>query len=53
VNIATPWMLVTGCVLVGWVVPEFLAAIGKREAPTGLNVLCAVAGGLIAGAFVA
>ena len=52
VSIGTPWMLVTGCVIVGWIAPEILAAILKRPIPVMLNVLGAIAGGLIAGAFV-
>ena len=52
-SVTTPWMLVTGCVIVGWIAPEILAAILKRPIPAMLNVLGAVAGGLIAGAFVA
>ena len=52
-SVTTPWMLVTGCVIVGWIAPEILAAILKRGIPVMLNVLGAVAGGLIAGSFVA
>ena len=46
-------MLITGCVIVGFIAPEILAAIVKRPIPLTLNVLGAVAGGLIAGSFVA
>jgi hypothetical protein len=48
----SPWMLVIGCAIVGWLLPEFRAAIMKRPIPMGMNVLGAFAGGLIAGAFV-
>ncbi len=51
--VANPWMLVTGCVIVGWLAPEIFAAILKRGIPVMLNILGAIAGGLIAGAFVA
>jgi hypothetical protein len=50
--ISNPWMLVAGCAIAGWVAPEALAAIIKAPTPVGLNVLGAIAGGLIAGAFV-
>jgi len=52
-SVTTPWMLVTGCVIVGWVAQEILAAIMKRPIPAMLNVMGAVAGGLIAWSFVA
>lgn len=48
----TPWMLVLGCSIVGWIAPELFAPIMKRGIPLGMNVLGAIAGGLIAGAFV-
>lgn len=51
-SVTTPWMLVTGCAIVGWLAPELFAAILKRPIPMSLNVLGAIAGGLIAGAFV-
>lgn len=51
--VTTPWMLVCGCVIVGWLVPELLAAILKRPVPIMMNVIGAIAGGLIAGSFVA
>lgn len=50
--IETPWMLVTGCAIVGWIAPELLAAILKRPVPVTFNLLGAIAGGLISGAFV-
>lgn len=48
----TPWMLVAGCSIVGWFVPEVIAVIGKTRIPVGMNVLAAVAGALISGSFV-
>ena len=47
----TPWMLITGCAIAGWIAPEFMAAILKRSIPATLNVLGAIAGGLIAASF--
>ena len=38
-SVTTPWMLVTGCVIVGWIAPEILAAIMKRQIPAMLNVM--------------
>jgi hypothetical protein len=52
-TVETPWMLITGCAIVGWIAPEIFAVILKRPIPVGLNVLGAIAGALIAGAFVA
>lgn len=50
-NVTTPWMLITGCTIVGWLLPEILAAIAKVNVPIPMNFLGALAGGLIAGAF--
>ena len=52
-NIETPWMLITGCAILGFLLPELLAAIGKVRVPIMMNVYSAIACGLIAGAFVA
>ena len=45
------WMLVTGSAIVGWLLPEFIAAARVRV-PVGVNVLCAIAAGLLAAYFV-
>jgi len=47
----TPWMLITGCAMIGWLVPEFIAAIAKVTTPWMMNVMAAVGFALIAGAF--
>lgn len=52
-NIETPWMLITGCAMIGYLLPEVLVAIGKVRVPLAMNVYSAIACGLIAGAFVA
>lgn len=46
-----PWMLITGMSIVGWIAPEILAAMLKHPVPVMLNVLGAIAGGLIAASF--
>lgn len=51
-NVTTPWMFVTGCVIVGWITPEIMSAIMKKPIPIMINVFGAIAGGLIAGAFI-
>lgn len=45
----TPWMLMTGCGIVGWLLPEFLH---RGKIPVGINILGAAAGALISGSFV-
>lgn len=45
------WTLVTGSAIIGWLLPEFIAAARVRV-PVGVNVLCAIAGGLLAAYFV-
>lgn len=52
-NIENPWMLIAGCTLMGYLLPELLAAFGKVRVPIMMNVYSAIACGLIAGAFVA
>lgn len=46
------WMLVTGCAMIGWAVPEFIGAAVRARVPVGVNVLCAIAAGLLAAYFV-
>lgn len=48
----TPWMLMTGCGIVGWLLPEVLSVFGKARIPVMMNVLGATSGVLISGAFV-
>lgn len=48
----TPWMFVTGIAMLGWFLPEVFAVFGKARVPFGMNLLAALAFGLIAGAFV-
>ena len=48
----TPWMLITGCSIFGYLLPEVLAAFGNIKVPLGMNVLSAVSCGLIAASFV-
>jgi len=48
----TPWMFMTGCAIVGWIVPEVIGAFGKVRIPIGMNVIAAIAGALISGSFV-
>ena len=50
-TLTTPWMFVAGCAVIGFILPELLS-IFNRRVPLGLNLLGAVAGGLLAGAFV-
>lgn len=52
-TVETPWMLTTGSTMLGFLLPEFFAAIGKVQVPIVMNVYSAIACGLIAGAFVA
>ena len=51
-SMTTPWMLVAGCVIIGWLLPEILAAFSSRRIPWTMNALAALAAGLIAGSFV-
>ena len=51
-TVATPWMLITGCAIVGWLAPEIFAAILKRGIPMMMNILGATAFGLIAASLV-
>lgn len=48
----TPWMFITGCAIVGWVFPEVLRAIRRVNVPVGMNIICAIAGALIAASFI-
>lgn len=48
-EINTPWMFVTGIVIIAWYVPEFILAAIKHSCPVMINILFAVAFGLIAG----
>lgn len=50
--VTTPWMLITGCAIVGWLLPETFAAIMNRPISFLMNILGALAAGLISGAFV-
>lgn len=51
-SVTTPWMLIAGCSMIGFLLPEVLAAFGKVRIPLAMNVCSAVACGLITGAFV-
>jgi hypothetical protein len=51
-NIETPWMLITGCAMLGYLLPEVLGAFGKVRVPMSMNLFSAIACGLIVGAFV-
>jgi hypothetical protein len=46
-----PWMFVIGMWLIGFALPEVLN-IWRVRVPIGLNLLCAIAAAMIAGAFV-
>lgn len=50
----TPWMLITGASLIGFVFPDFLYILGNGRVrpPIGENILCAIAFGLVAASFV-
>jgi hypothetical protein len=48
----TPWMFVTGCAMIGFLLPESLAAFGKGRVPIGMNMFSAAAVALIAASFV-
>ena len=52
-TVENPWMLIAGCALMGYLLPELLAAFGKVRVPIIMNVYSAIACGLIVGAFVA
>ena len=49
-----PWMFITGMLFLGWLVPEIGAIVSDshRNVTVGVNVLFAVALGLIAAALV-
>jgi MFS superfamily sulfate permease-like transporter len=52
-NMNTPWMLITGCTIIGWIIPEAFAAFGKcSSVPAVMNLLSAIAFGFIAASFV-
>jgi len=51
-NIETPWMLIAGCTMLGYLLPEVLAGLGKVRVPISMNLFSAIACGLIVGAFV-
>lgn len=46
-----PWMLVVGCGIIGYFLPEIFN-IWKLRVPGMMNILCGVAVALIAGSFV-
>lgn len=49
----TPWMLIAGCSIFGFLIPESFVAFGKCvRVPFMMNVLSAFAAGLIAASFV-
>lgn len=48
----TPWMFITGCSMIGYLLPEILAAWIKRPVPLAMNIFAATACGLIAASFV-
>ena len=52
-TVETPWMLITGSTMLGFLFPEFFAAFVKARVPIVMNVCFAIACGLIVGAFVA
>ena len=52
-TVETPWMLIAGSTMLGYLLPEFFAAFGKVRVPIMMNVYSAIACGLIVGAFVA
>ena len=52
-TVETPWMLITGSTMLGFLLPEFFAVLGKTRAPITMNVYSAIACWLIVGAFVA
>lgn len=47
-----PWMLITGCSMLGYLLPEILAAHMKAPVPIMMNVITSTACGLIAASFV-
>ena len=52
-KMTTPWMLIAGCSIFGFLIPESFVAFGKcTKVPFMMNVLSAVASGLIAASFV-
>ena len=51
-TVETPWMLITGCAMLGYILPEVLAAFNKELRAPILTVYSAIACGLIVGAFV-
>ena len=51
-NDMNPYMLMSGCAIVGWLLVEVFAVFGKAKIPAGMNILGAAAGALISGAFV-
>lgn len=47
-----PWLFVSGCVLLGWLLPEIGMIFGKIRVPALMNLISAIACGLIAASFV-
>jgi hypothetical protein len=45
------WLFISGCTIVGFIIPEFIAMSGVRV-PLGLNLLGAAALALISASFV-
>lgn len=49
----SPWMFITGCMILGWLLPEAFVAFGRINlVPIAMNILTALACGLIAGSFI-
>lgn len=51
-TIHSPFMFIFGATIIGWLLPEVLAAINKAPAPVSMNILSAVAACLIASSVV-
>lgn len=52
-TVENPWMLISGCTILGYLLPSVLEAIEKVKFPLAMRVYSAIAFGLIVGAFVA
>ena len=48
-----PWLFIVGVAMLGWFIPEFGAIFGHvAKVPTGMNIACSIACGLVAASFV-